>query len=128
MTLSYRGDADTRPEVVRLRAASRRASLGVREISLRAGRLATRGDVTSRARGLVRFRLSYLDAAGRPQVHTARARIRRNGDWRVTNNRVPAQAARCGGYLSVLFTGYLPRRVRGEMLAYEIGPNQTRRP
>jgi hypothetical protein len=41
---------------------------------------------------------------------------------------VPAQLARCGGYLSILFTGYFERRIRGEMLAYQLDAGQTRRP
>jgi hypothetical protein len=41
---------------------------------------------------------------------------------------VPPQLARCGGYLSILFTGYFERRVRGEMLAYQLDAGQTRRP
>lgn len=113
---------------MRLRAASRRARLDVDRIGLRGDRLSVRGGLTSRARGVVRLRMSYLDAAGVARVRTARARVRRDGDWELKGDRVPAQAARCGGHLSVLFTGTFERRVRGEMLAYSIDPGQTRRP
>jgi hypothetical protein len=41
---------------------------------------------------------------------------------------VPAQLARCGGYLSIQFTGFSERRIRGEQLAYELDAGQTRRP
>ncbi len=128
VTIDYKGDADTRPEEVRLRAASQRARLDVDRISLIDGRLSARGDVTSRALGVVRLRYSYIDAAGNPQIHPARARIQDDGDWQLTNDAVPPQLAKCGGYLSILFTGYFERRIRGEMLAYQLDPGQTRRP
>ena len=128
VTIDYKGDADTRPEEVRLRAASRRAELDVEQISLLGERLTARGSVTDGALGVVRLRYSYLDATGTPQVHVARATIQKDGDWQLTNDEVPPQLARCGGYLSILFTGYFERRVRGEMLAYQLNAGQTRRP
>ncbi len=77
----------------------------------------------------MRLRYSYLDEAGRPQVHLGRARIQDDGDWVLgAGETVPPQLARCGGYLSILFTGYFERRIRGEMLAYELNAGQTRRP
>ncbi|MBW3603061.1 MAG: hypothetical protein KY434_10240, partial [Actinobacteria bacterium] len=124
MTLNYPGDANTRPEEVRLRAASGRARLDVERISLSGDRLSANGSVTSRAAGVVRFRFSYLDAAGAPQVHIARATIQDDGDWALSDDQVPPQLAQCGGYLSILFTGFFERRIRGEMLAYELNPGQ----
>jgi hypothetical protein len=50
------GDVETRPEFVRLRAASQRAELAVEEISLIGDRLSAAGSVTSRAEGIVRLR------------------------------------------------------------------------
>jgi uncharacterized delta-60 repeat protein len=128
VTLNYQGDQDTRPEEVRLRAASQDAELAVEEISLLDGRLSARGSVTSRAKGIVRFSYSYLDAAGQPQIYPARATIQDDGDWKLEDDPVPPQLARCGGYLSILFTGYFERRIRGEMLAYQLDAGQTRRP
>ncbi|MDQ3644967.1 MAG: hypothetical protein M3356_05600, partial [Actinomycetota bacterium] len=116
VNLTYLGDEDTRPEFVRLRAASQRAELEVDEISLLGDRLSARGSVTDRAEGVVRFRFSYVDPDGSPQVHIARATIQGNGDWRLNNDQVPTQLAQCGGYLSIQFTGYFPRRIRGEQL------------
>ncbi|MCP9490498.1 MAG: hypothetical protein MSC31_11570 [Solirubrobacteraceae bacterium MAG38_C4-C5] len=57
VNLNYLGDEDTRPEFVRLRAASQRAELDVEEISLLGGLLSAQGSVTSRAEGIVRFAL-----------------------------------------------------------------------
>jgi hypothetical protein len=128
VTLNYKGDEDTRAEQVRLRAASQRADLEVEEMSLIGDRLSARGSVTSRAAGVVRLRYSYLDAAGNPQVHMARATIQGEGDWQMEDDVVPPQLARCGGYLSILFTGYYERRIRGEMLAYQLLPGEVRQP
>jgi hypothetical protein len=128
VNLEYLGDADTRPEFVRLRAASQRAELDVEEISLIDDQLSAQGSVTSRAQGVIRLLYSYLDPDGTPNVHEARASIQNNGDWELEGDQVPAQLAQCGGYLSIQFTGYFERRIRGEQLAYELNAGQTRRP
>jgi hypothetical protein len=128
VNLHYLGDADTRPDFVRLRAASQRAELDVEEISLIGDRLSAKGSVTSRAEGIVRLRYSYLNPDGTPNVHEARAEIQDDGDWELIDDQVPAQIAQCGGYLSIQFTGYLPQRIRGEQLAYQLDAGQTRRP
>jgi hypothetical protein len=128
VNLTYLGDADTRPEFVRLRAASQRAELDVEKISLIGDRLAAQGSVTARAEGIVRLRYSYVEPDGSPSVHLARAEIQEDGDWELEGDQVPAQLARCGGYLSIQFTGYFERRIRGEQLAYELNAGQTRNP
>ncbi|MBW3536082.1 MAG: hypothetical protein KY453_12855, partial [Gemmatimonadetes bacterium] len=128
VNLEYLGDEDTRPEFVRLRAASQRAELDVEEISLIGDRLSAKGSVTDRAEGVVRLRYSYVDPDGSPNVHEARATIQDNGDWALEGDQVPAQLAQCGGYLSIQFTGYFERRIRGEQLAYQLNAGQTRRP
>ncbi|MCP9490781.1 MAG: hypothetical protein MSC31_13040 [Solirubrobacteraceae bacterium MAG38_C4-C5] len=128
VTLNYGGDADTRAEEVRLRAASQRAELEVGELSLTGDGLSAQGSVTGRAEGIVRLRYSYLAPDGSPQVHLARATIQDDGDWELADDEVPPQLAQCGGYLSILFTGFFERRIRGEMLAYELDAGQTRRP
>ncbi len=128
VNLEYLGDENTRPDFVRLRAASQRAELDVEEISLIGDRLSATGSVTSRAEGIVRFRYSYVDPDGTPNVHEARAEIQDNGDWELEGDQVPAQLAQCGGYLSIQFTGYFERRIRGEQLAYQLNAGQTRTP
>jgi hypothetical protein len=128
VNLNYLGNAATRPQLVRLRAARRRAELAVEEISLIGDRLSAEGSVTRRAEGIVRLLYSYVAPDGSPQVHDARAEIQEDGDWVLEGDQVPAQLARCGGYLSIQFTGYFERRVRGEQLAYELNAGQTRRP
>jgi hypothetical protein len=128
VNLTYLGDEDTRPEFVRLRAASQRAELDVEEISLIGDRLSAQGSVTSRAEGIVRLRYSYVDPDGSPAVHLARATIQDDGDWKLEGDQVPAELARCGGYLSIQFTGFFERRIRGEQLAYQLNAGQTRQP
>ena len=128
VNLTYLGDADTRQEFVRLRAASQRAELDVEEISLIDDRLSAKGSVTSRAKGVIRLLYSYVDPDGTPNVHEARAKIQKDGDWTLKDDQVPAQLAQCGGYLSIQFTGYLPQRIRGEQLAYQLNAGQTRQP
>jgi hypothetical protein len=128
VNLNYPGDEDTRPEFVHLRAASQRAELDVEEISLIGDRLAAQGSVTARAEGIVRLRYSYVDPDGSPAVHLARATIQDDGDGELEDDEAPSQLAQCGGYLSIQFTGYFERRIRGEQLAYELNSGQTRRP
>jgi TolB protein len=128
VNLEYLGDEDTRPGLVRLRAASQRAELDVEEISLLGDRLSAQGSVTDRAQGVVRLLYSYVDPDGSPQVHEARATIQDNGGWELDDDEVPPQLAQCGGYLSIQFTGYFERRIRGEQLAYQLNAGQTRKP
>jgi phosphoglycolate phosphatase-like HAD superfamily hydrolase len=49
-------------------------------------------------------------------------------DWELGDDQVPAQLVQCGGYLSIRFTGYFERRIRGEQLSYELNAGQTQRP
>jgi hypothetical protein len=69
-----------------------------------------------------------VNTIGVPQVHEARAEIQDDGSWELSGDQVPAQLAQCGGYLSIQFTGFFERRIRGEQLAYELNAGQTRRP
>jgi hypothetical protein len=127
LTLSFAGNEVTRPQEVRLRAARNRADLEVGEISLQGDRLSASGEIASRARGVVRLELSYLDVQGRAQVFRTNVEID-DGEWSVDDVQVPAEIASNGAYVSVLFTGYFERRIRGEMISYQIEPGQTRRP
>lgn len=127
ITLRYPGNAVTRPQEVRLRAARNQADLEVDEISLQGDRLSAAGVLTDKAEGVVRLELSYLVVAGQPQVFKTNVKIE-DGRWSVENVQVPPEIAQTGAYVSVLFTGYFERRIRGEMVSYQILPGQTRRP
>jgi hypothetical protein len=126
LTIAYRGDADTRPQTVRLRAANRQAKLRLQRPTIAADRLRASGTVDNRARGVVRVQLEYA-ADGRTRTHQFLARIA-NGSW--TLNQELSQtirdeiARRTGAVHSyTLFTGYLPARIRGEMRSFQVlGP------
>ncbi|HEV2771110.1 MAG TPA: serine protease [Solirubrobacteraceae bacterium] len=124
LTISYRGDADTRPQKLRLRAASGRARLDLERPTLSSdGRLRAKGTITSRARGLVRVGLSYVHQ-GTPHVVERNARIE-DGRWQL-NVRLPAEdAARIGARTGTVqsttaFTGYLRERLGGEARAFRV--------
>lgn len=128
LTMNYPGDADTRPQSVRLRAANTPAVLtAVRPIITPAGFLQASGTVSPRASGVVRVQLQYvIRATGESVTLEFLARIA-NGRWTL-NTQLPAAvlaaiAARCGTVHSyVLFTGYMPARMRGEMRSYQVLP------
>ena len=127
VVISYPGDADTRPQEVRLRAASRHADLRLGRPTIRNGRVRASGTVTSRARGVVRVQLAYV-FRGAPKVRSLRARIE-SGKWRLDQRlspRVLTEITERSGTVDsyTLFTGYFPRRVRGEMRSYQVLPKR----
>jgi len=123
LTLTYLGDADTRPQTVRLRAASQRADLNLARPTITNGRLRANGTVSSAARGVVRVQIEYVvDNVTNTKQYNARIN---NGRWRL-DQPLPADvnsgiARRQGTVHSyTLFTGYLPKRIRGEMESFQI--------
>jgi hypothetical protein len=126
VTVAYPGDADTRPQEVRLRAAAHPAALRLTRPAISGGRLKVNGAISSRARGVVRLQLQYV-VDKRTVTLRFRARIA-NGRWsldeRLTDSVRAAISRRDGTVQSyTLFTGYLPRRIRGEMRAFQVlGP------
>ena len=127
LTMAYPGDADTRPQTVRLRAASGRADLQLgRPTISNDGRLRASGTISSRARGSVRVQLEY-SADGKTTTLEYLARIS-NGRWsldRQLSQPVRDAIAKRNGTVHsyTLFTGYLPARMRGEMRTFQVlGP------
>jgi hypothetical protein len=126
LTIRYAGDADTRPQVVRLRAANVRADLDASRPTIVNGRLQASGTISSAARGRVRVQLEYY-ANGNTTTLEKYATIT-NGSWRLdealTVEQLAGIAARRGVVHSyILFTGYFPEKMRGEMQSYEVlGP------
>ncbi|MEJ7825803.1 MAG: hypothetical protein WKF48_10260 [Solirubrobacteraceae bacterium] len=124
LTLTYGGDSDTQPQEVRLRAASAKASLDASRPKISGARLTANGTLSTRARGVVRLQLLYEPAGQSTRTLQYTARIS-NGRYRF-NERLPAGviaqiASRRGTVHSyTLFTGYLARRIRGEMRSYEV--------
>jgi hypothetical protein len=128
LTLRYSGDDDTRAQTLRLRAAKRAAKLSSRRPTIsRTGQLDAAGAITRSAVGVVRVQLEWVDkTTGQLIVVERQARIR-NGRWGV-RYQLPAGVIgqinnRCTTVHSyVLFTGYQPRFMRGEMVAYQVMP------
>jgi hypothetical protein len=87
------------------------------------GRLAARGTISDRARGVVRVQLSWT-TGGQDRSLELHAKIR-DGRWSL-DEALPASAvkdiARRDGTVHsyTLFTGYLPANMRGEMRSYEV--------
>jgi hypothetical protein len=124
LTLTYKGNRATFPQTVRLRAANGKANLRTRRPTLTAGgRLRASGTIRGAARGVVRIELQFGVGAA---VRTLRysAKIER-GKWAL-NRQLSARAraairARAGTvHSTVLFTGYAPARMRGEMRSYQL--------
>ena len=128
LTLSYGGDADTQPQVVRLRAASRQARLAATRPRIVNGRLLAGGTINPLARGVVRLQLLF-EAAGEPTRQLEFTAPIRNGRYRfdeALSADVRDGIARRRGvaHSYTLFTGYLPRRIRGEMRSFEVLPQR----
>jgi hypothetical protein len=123
LTIRYPGDADTRSQVVRLRAAGGRAALRTVRPRIASGRLRASGRISRAARGVVRLQIEYV-VGDRTVTVPFRARVRR-GRWSI-NAPLPTPlrsglGVRSGTVHSyILFTGYLPRRMRGEMRSFQV--------
>jgi hypothetical protein len=128
LTLRYGGDADTQPQEVRLRAASGKARLEANRPRIEDGRLKATGDISSRARGVVRLQLLYEPAGQATRTLEFTARIQ-GGRYRFDEQLTDAQQQQIAGRQGVvhsytLFTGYFERRIRGEMQSYQVlGPS-----
>lgn len=121
LTMTYAGNDRVRRDDLRLRAASGKALLkrGTTRIDDK-GRLRVSGTTSTRARGLVRIRLGYTATDATTKFLNYTATIN-NGRWSLTKT-LPADAAKAGGQLSIQYTGYEPRSIRGEQLAKAIAP------
>ena len=125
LTLTYRGDTDTRPQEVRLRAASGQANLEMERPRVTSDRIKAQGRVTARARGVVRVQLQWLDQACNAQTIERLARIEDDGSWRLdepltAEQQQGIQTRRGSLHSYTLFTGYFPERIRGEMESFEV--------
>jgi hypothetical protein len=123
LTITYEGNAETQAQVVRLRAADGRADLSASRPAITGGKLVDYGTISGLAHGVVRVQIQ-LYTAGRT-ITIARNATITNGRWSLdgalTTGEQAEIAARQGTVESnILFTGYLPRRLRGEMLAYQV--------
>ncbi len=126
LEIEYDGDADVNPDDVRLRAASGKARLRrTRSLIDSSGNLIVEGTISRRAVGVVRIRYGYPRADGTIGFLKLRAKIGRaprSGAkrWSVRRKLTSAQAK--GGQLAIDFTGYAPRRIRGERTTKQVLP------
>ncbi|HEV2753868.1 MAG TPA: S8 family serine peptidase, partial [Solirubrobacteraceae bacterium] len=90
LTLTYPGNARTRGQEVRLRAAPGRARLDAARPTLRDGRLRARGTIARRARGVTRVQLSW-STGGQDRSVELNARIE-DGRWSL-DETLPARGA-----------------------------------
>jgi len=128
LTLRYNGDADTRPQTLRLRAALRAPKLSSRRPTISpTGRLDAAGAITRRAEGVVRVQLEWVNSADGSISTLERKATIRNGRWGVRSQLPPdvieAIGKRCSTVQSfVVFTGYQRLLMRGQMRAYQVMP------
>lgn len=116
LTLTYAGNERVREDELRLRAASGKALIkrGTTRID-DSGRLRVSGTISRRAAGVVRIRLGYTATNAGVKFLDYTAEIE-SGRWSIAR-RLPGYAAKAGGQLSIQYTGYEARRIRGEQLA-----------
>lgn len=129
LTLSYAGDADTRAQTLRLRAALHPARLTTTRPAITPdGSLRARGTISRRARGVVRVQAEWVDRVDGSLGTLERDGRINNGRWSV-NTVLPAAlqaqiAQRCSSVqAAVLFTGYQPRLIRGEVRSLRLLPS-----
>lgn len=128
ITIVYNGDADTRPQTLRSRAANNKANLDAERPTISAdGVLRAKGTVTSRARGVVRIELQYVNSIGGQTVTLQFNAQIGNGKYSLATQLSPAVraqlATRCGTVHSYTsFTGYMPENIRGESKSYQVLP------
>jgi hypothetical protein len=126
MTITYPGDENTRPQEVRLRAASQPANLELDRPVIQDGRIKARGTINDDARGVVRLQLQYV-VDGETKTLRLRGEID-DGEWSIDeelSREVQQEIARRTGSVHsyTLFTGYFERRIRGEMQSFRVlGP------
>ncbi|MBA2348670.1 MAG: hypothetical protein H0V81_10285 [Solirubrobacterales bacterium] len=122
ITFIYNGDDDTFADNVRVRAANRPARLK-REVAKldKSGNLTVSGTISSLARGVVRIRLDYPFSSTTNTTSLFYNVKITNGTWQL-KQKLPAEARKVGGQLSIQFTGYNPAGMRGEQDAKQVLP------
>jgi hypothetical protein len=128
LTLRYLGDGDTRAQTLRLRAARRPARLSSKRPTINSdGQLDAAGAITKSAKGVVRLSLEWVDSDTGSLIVVERQALIRNGRWGIRYQLPPGVISqinnRCTTVHSyVLFTGYQPLFIRGEMRAFQVMP------
>jgi hypothetical protein len=126
LTLTYAGDGDTRPQILRLRAALHAARLtSTRPALTSTGVLQAKGTISRRARGAVRVQLEWVNRSDGSSGTVERLTPIRAGRWQV-NAQLPPEVltqidSRCSDVQAVVvFTGYQPLLMRGEVRSLRV--------
>jgi hypothetical protein len=128
LTIRYLGDADTRPQTLRLRAGLRAAKLSSRRPTISpSGQLDAAGAITRSAKGVVRVQLEWVNAADGSIVVLERQGQIHNGRWGVRSQLPPGVIDQIGHRCStvqsyIVFTGFQPRLMNGEMRSFQVMP------
>ncbi len=104
LNIGYAGNDETRPDSLRLRAATAKSRLQLAGVSLTQGRLQAGGTVDARVRGVVRLRVTYQLPDGALAEWSGRSAVR-SGRWAVDEQLPPQAVADLNGYLTIQFTG-----------------------
>jgi hypothetical protein len=123
LTIRYPGDADTRPQVLRLRAANGRSNLQVERPRLDGGVLSASGTISRRATGVVRVAISYVHQ-GQTHVVERKAAVS-GGRWKLAaplpSDDTQRIAQRTGTvHSTTAYTGDFDARLRGEARSYQV--------
>jgi len=124
LRLTYKGDRDTRPQVVRMLAGRHPARLVVkRRPKLNGVRLTTGGTISRSAGGVVGVELKYAFGGQRRALRLV-APVR-NGSWAIDTNlsaRARAEITGRSGRLdaSTLYPGHASKRIGGAMRALDV--------
>ena len=123
LTIRYPGDADTRPQELRLRAANGRSHLALERPRLESGVLSAKGTINPRATGVVRVSISYVHQ-GQTHVVERHAPVS-DGRWELLAPLPPEDtlriAQRSGTVHSITaYTGDFDARLRGEARSYQV--------
>ena len=128
LTIRYLGDADTRPQTLRLRAGLRAAKLSSRRPTISpSGQLDAAGAITRAAKGVVRVQLEWVNAADGAIIVLERQGLIHNGRWGVRSQLPPAVIDQIGHRCStvqsyIVFTGFQPLNMNGEMRSFQVMP------
>ncbi|MCP9491666.1 MAG: CAP domain-containing protein [Solirubrobacteraceae bacterium MAG38_C4-C5] len=106
LNIGYDGNGETKPDVVRVRAANGRSRLTRETLTFADGRLRVTGAIDDDVAGIVRLRATYLAADGSAGVWEGRAPVL-GGRWSVDSQLPAAVAADPNAYLTIQFTGDL---------------------
>ena len=100
----FAGNATTQADSLRLRAANGASRLVRDRLSFSGGRLEVGGTINRNVSGVVRLRVTYLDAHGSLGEWTGRTTVT-GGAWNLAEALPPAAAADPNAYLTTQFTG-----------------------